>query len=253
MQISKYFASMGIEVDKSSIKKVDKALDHVENRLKKLGKFANKPIVLSIGSFDVDQRKLNIALGNALDIASNRLTFEISRFNVNQSRLNGAMVNAMANASALANRVTNLTPNVNLRATGRSRIRESAAAGAVAGGVGGLRGIPNLFGPALALGLGGYGLGALNRRNQEVVSAQLQSSAVVQQAMGDSYTPAAGKGSFEWLRSQANETGFNYLDAVPSYNKLLSGVTGAGMSVQQGQGIFKGFSRLARVMKLDKV
>jgi len=243
LQISKYFASMGIEVDKSSVKKVDKALDHVENRLKKLGTFANKPIVLSIGNFDVDQRKLNIALGNALDMASNRLVFDISRFNVNQSALNRDVAAAMLRASA-----TNPL-NVNSRGAGGSRIRESAAAGAVAGGVGGLRGMPNLFGPALALGLGGYGLGALNQRNQQVVSAQLQTSAVVQQAGG---TAAQGADSFQYLRSEANRIGFNYLDASGDYNKLISGLTGSGIGLKDSQKVFSGFAELARVNKLDK-
>lgn len=243
MQISKYFASLGIEVDKSSVKKVDKALDHVENRLRRLGTFANKPIVLGINNFDVDQKKLNFALGNALDMASNRLVFQIDRFDVNQAALNRSVGSAMLRASA-----TNPL-NVNSRGIGGSRIRESAAAGAVAGGVGGLRGMPNLFGPALALGLGGYGLGALNQRNQQVVSAQLQTSAVVQQAGG---TAAQGADSFQYLRSEGQRIGFNYLDASQDYNKLISGLTGSGVGLKESQKVFSGFAELARVNKLDK-
>lgn len=243
MQISKYFASLGIEVDKGSVKKVDKALHHVENRLKRLGTFANKPIVLNIGSFDVDQKKLNFALGNALDMASNRLVFQIDRFDVNQAALNRSVGSAMLRASA-----TNPL-NVNPRSVGGSRIRESAAAGAVAGGVGGLRGMPNLFGPALALGLGGYGLGALNQRNQQVVSAQLQTSAVVQQAGGSAQQ---GADSFQYLRSEGQRIGFNFLDASGDYNKLISGLTGSGIGLKESQKVFSGFAELARVNKLDK-
>lgn len=243
MMVSKYFATLGIEVEKGSVKKVDKALDHVENRLKRLGTFANKPIVLNIGSFDVDQKKLNFALGNALDMASNRLVFQIDRFDVNQAALNRSVGSAILRASA-----TNPL-NVNSRGVGGSRIRESAAAGAVAGGVGGLRGMPNLFGPALALGLGGYGLSALNQRNQQVVSAQLQTSAVVQQAGG---TAAQGADSFQYLRSEANRIGFNYLDASGDYNKLISGLTGSGVGLGESQKVFSGFAELARVNKLDK-
>lgn len=255
MQIAKYFASLGFEVDTRGLKKVDKALDTLEKKLRKFNGFGNN-LNFSIGNFTVDQRKLERVLGNALDMASNRTVLDINKFNVNQAALNQTVAVAMARAGMAS--PLRVTPQVLPTAPHRPNPitttgRNAALTGAVAGGVGRLRSMPNLFGPALALGLGGYGLSNLNQRNQQVVSAQLQTSAVVQQAMGDSYTPAAGKGSFEWLRSQANETGFNYLDAVPSYNKLLSGVTGAGMSVQQGQGIFKGFSRLARVMKLDKV
>lgn len=239
MQISKYFASLGIEVDKSSVKKVDKALDHVENRLRKLGTFANKPIVLGIDKFDVDQKKLNFALGNALDMASNRLVFEVNHFTVNQSALNRSVGAAMARSSAMH------PVNIN----SGSAARQGMAAGAVAGGVGGLRGMPNLFGPALALGLGGYGLSNLNQRNQQVVSAQLQTSAVVQQAGG---TAAQGADSFQYLRNEGQRIGFNYLDASGDYNKLISGLTGSGVSLGASQQVFSGFAELARVNKLDK-
>lgn len=248
MQISKYFASLGIEIEKGSVKKVDKALDHVENRLKKLGKFTSKPIVLDIGNFNVDQKKLNFALGSALDVASTRLTFEISRFNINQSRLNGAMINAMANASAVASRVTNISPGGRATPQGR-RAREAAVTG-IAAGAARSRGMPSLYGPAIGLALGGYGLSALNKRNQEVVASQLQSSAVIQQQGG---SPEQGKESFEWLRRQANDIGFNYLKASPEYNNLLANMTGAGFSVKQGQNVFKSFAELSRTYKLGSV
>lgn len=276
MQIADYFASFSLKIDKASVKKADATLDRIEARLNgmgggsgfRLGKFsinqgkldatlgkaldaASLKAVFNITKFDVNQTALNIALGNALDLASARNTFHIARFNVDQSHLNGQMINAMANAARIASATTTLRPHVanqHMQPTERGVSRRGAA---VTGGIAG--GVSRLYAPALGLALGGYGLSQLNQRNQQVVSAELQSQSVIQQAMGDSYTPEAGKASFAWLKREANDTGFNYLDAVPSYNKLLSGVTGAGMSVQQGQGIFKGFSQLARVQKLDKV
>ena len=237
MEISKYFASLSIKVDQSSVKKVDKALDHVENRLKKLGTFADKPIVLNIGNFDVDQRKLNLALGNALDMASTRLVFEINNFAVNQSALNRSVGAAMARSSA--------THPVSPQG---SRAREAAVTGIAAGAVRG-RGMPSLYGPAIALGLGGYGLSNLNERNQQVVSAQLQTSAVVQQAGG---TAQQGAESFQYLRGEGQRIGFNYLDASQDYNKLISGLTGSGIGLKESQKVFSGFAELARVNKLDK-
>ena len=244
MQIAKYFSSIGFSVDVASVKKVDKALDHVENRLKKLGTFTNKPITLNIGSFSVDQKKMNFALGNALDIASDRLVFEVNRFSVNQSALNRDVANAMMRAS-------NASPlRVNPRVSGvvEPRGMSSRTAGAIGGGLIG-RGVSGLYGPALALGLGGYGLSALNKRNQEVVSAQLQTSAVVQQSGG---TAAQGADSFQYLRSEGQRIGFNYLDASQDYNKLISGLTGSGVGLKESQKVFSGFAELARVNKLDK-
>lgn len=247
MQISKYFASMGIEVDKASVKKVDKALDHVENRLKRLGKFANTPITLSLGRFDVDQRRLNMALGNALDMASTHVVFEINRFAVDQQHLNRIMTAATIQATRVAGQNATIRPNVHVNGNGVVGTGRHVS-GAIGGGLIG-RGIGGLYGPALALGLGGYGLGALNRRNQEVVSAQLQSSAVVQQAGG---TAEQGAASFQYLRQEGQRIGFNFLDASGDYNKLISGLTGSGIGLKESQKVFSGFAELARVNKLDK-
>lgn len=272
MQIADYFASFSLKIDKASVKKADATLDRIEARLNgmgggsgfRLGKFsinqgkldatlmkavdaASLKAVFNIGKFDVNQTALNIALGNALDVASARNTFHISRFSIDQSHLNAQMVNAMANAARVASATTTIRPHVanqHMQPTERGVSRRGAA---VTGGIAG--GVSRLYAPALGLALGGYGLSQLNQRNQQVVSAQLQSQAVVQQAGG---TTEQGQQSFQWLRSEGNRIGFNYLDASGDYNKLLSGLTGAGMSVSQGQGVFKGFSELSRVNKLDR-
>lgn len=251
MQIAKYFASLGFEVDTRGLKKVDKALDTLEKKLRKFNGFGNN-LNFSIGNFTVDQRKLERVLGNALDTASNRTVLDINKFNVNQAALNQTVAVAMARAGMAS--PLRVTPQVLPTAPHRPNPitttgRNAALTGAVAGGVGRLRSMPNLFGPALALGLGGYGLGALNRRNQEVVSAQLQSSAVVQQAGG---TAQQGSDSFQYLRSEGQRIGFNYLDASGDYNKLISGLTGSGIGLKESQRVFSGFAELARVNKLDK-
>lgn len=237
MQIAKYVTSFGFEFNKADILKVDKVLDHFQNRLKTIGTMG-----LSLDKFDVDQKKLNFALGNALDMASDKLVFEVNRFVVNQSALNRSVGNALNRSSDSHSLKINQSQGViGSKAT-------HAVGAAIGGGLIG-RGISGFYGPALALGLGGYGLGALNRRNQEVVSAQLQSSAVVQQADG---TAEQGAESFQYLRSEANRIGFNYLDASGDYNKLLGGLTGSGISLKESQKVFSGFAELARVNKLDK-
>lgn len=252
MQIAKYFASLGFDVDMRGVKKVDKALATLEKKLKKFNGFSNN-LNFGIGNFTVDQRKLERVLGNALDIASNQVVFDINKFVVNQAALNQTVGLAMARAG-MAHPVK-IIPQVPNRphqpsvVTPSGRTREAAVTGAVAGGVSRTRGMPSLLGPAIALGLGGYGLGALNRRNQEVVSAQLQSSAVVQQAGG---TAEQGAASFQYLRQEGQRIGFNYLDASGDYNKLISGLTGSGIGLKESQKVFSGFAELARVNKLDK-
>jgi hypothetical protein len=246
--ITSYFAELGFGVNAKSIRKVDSALKNMEKKLKAFGKTASQNMAINLVKFNVNQKALNFAMGSALDLASKQTTFQVSRFVVDQAHLNRTLSNAFAAASKSAK--VNIRPNVAPGNAGSARIPGSGrhiVAGGVAGGIAG--GLSRLYGPALALGLGGYGLGALNNRNQQVVAAQLQTSAVAQQAGA---TPYEGKQSFEWLKKQADVIGFNYLDAAPDYNKLTSGLTGAGMSIQQSQGVFKGFSELSRVNKLDR-
>ena len=243
--IARYYASLGIMVDKKSVAAVDTTLNRLEQKIRNFGKLASKnlKITFDIGRFNIDQQKLNLALGNALDIASMRNSFQISRFTVDQQALNRSISNATQIASRQA--------RVNVRATAGGMRDDlggiSSRHAVAAGGVGGLA--ARAYMPALALAGGGYGAGWLNRRNQDVVSAQLMTQAVVQQAGG---TAEQGTQSFDWLRQQGERVGFNYLDAAPDFNKLISGLTGAGMSVDTSQETFKGFAELSRVNKLDK-
>lgn len=288
MQIAKYFASLSISVDQASVRKVDKTLNDVEKKLKKLGSLGNFGSSSKKFSFNInptiDQKRLEFVLSTALDVASSRVTFEISRFSVDSSALRRALLSVgslevgVAGGSA---RATKAPSPEQLRRRGirnaefdrqealrrgladrrfglqgqRLSLQEqrlsssSSARFAAAGGAGASLGRFGLLGPALALGAGGYGLGALNQRNQQVVSAQLQTSAVVQQAGG---TAQQGADSFQYLRSEGQRIGYNYLDASGDYNKLISGLTGSGIGLKESQKVFSGFAELARVNKLDK-
>ena len=233
------------------LKKVDKTLDTLEKKLKKFSGFGNS-LNFGIGNFTVDQKKLERVLGNSLDLASNRVTFDINRFAVNQAALNQTVGLAMARAGMVnpirPNVLPQHTPRTPTSHQPRPSTREAAVTGAVAGGVGRTRGMPSLFGPAIALGLGGYGLNSLNRRNQEVVAAQLQTQAVI---TGNGGTAEQGEESFNWLRKQANRVGFNYLESSGDFNVLTSNLLGSGGTIAQAQNIFKGFAEYGRVNKLS--
>lgn len=236
MEIAKYTIGTSIVFPKSEMTRFDAQLRILENKMKASGERMRQFFNLNLTKFSVNQTAMNRVIGAALDIASQSTVFRIERFVVDQSRLNAALGSAMSRTNAVANvRQNNGAP---------VGTRRAAAVGGLIGG-----GLSRFYGPALALGLGGYGLGALNRRNQEVVSSQLQSSAVVQQAGG---TAAQGAESFQYLRSEGQRIGFNYLDASGDYNKLISGLTGSGISVKESQKVFSGFAELARVNKLDK-
>lgn len=243
MKVVDYFAEFRIKIDKASVKKVDTTLDRIENKLKLTGK--NSKIKLNITGFTIDQSALRLALGTSLDAASNQVPFEISKFVVNDRNLLAALLRAARRLPPLppGPNPPPYPPNPGPHPPG-TRDRRDAFGGGLIGG-----GLSRMYGPALALGLGGYGLSQLNQRNQQVVSAQLQSSAVVQQAGG---TAAQGADSFQYLRSEGQRIGFNYLDASGDYNKLISGLTGSGVGLKESQKVFSGFAELARVNKLDK-
>lgn len=249
MEIAKYTVGVDYKINSASIRRVDRELNKLEKTLKKLKDKNLNRLNLNIANFTVDQRRLNMVIGNALDRASQMTTFQISRFVVDQNHLNRTVATAMTRAMHAAPNHINMTGHVRT-VGGRTVVNEGGIRSRHAIGAGGAAGVASRFyGPALALAGGGYGLAQLNRRNQEVVSAQLQTQAVVQQAGG---TVQEGQQSFDWLRAQGNRIGFNYLEAAPDYNNLVSGLTGAGMSLQQSQGVYKGFAELARTNKLDR-
>lgn len=277
--IAKYFAEVGVSVDNSQLRKVDLYLQALET---KLTKYKGKAGGFSFGisSFVVDQKKLDVALGTALDVASKTVSFEVSKFVVNDRNLQAALVRASRRTGGVSGstgvgrggfgqpalsaeewtsrrRVTQAEAALRheralelaeLRATGRvgGGRSSSRSTGSSRVGVGGFA-ASSLLGPAIALGLGGYGLSSLNQRNQQVVAAQLQTQAV---STGNGGTVAQGQQSFDWLRKTANRVGFNYLDASGDFNVLTSNLLGSGGTVAQSQNIFKGFAEYGRVNKL---
>lgn len=249
MKIAEYFAEFSIRPDRNSIRRVDSELKKLENKLRGFGK--NSTIKLKLSGFNVDQPALRLALGNSLDIASKSVAFEISKFVVNDRNLQAALLRA-------ARRLPPLPPGPNPPPLpprpGPYPPDSRRGSGAASGFIGG--GVARLYSPALALAFGGYGLAKLNKRNQEVVAAQLQTQAVLSgnaQQLGITPEQATeqGKESFQFLRKTANRVGFNYLDASGDYNILTSNLLGSGGTVAQAQNIFKGFAEYGRVNKLS--
>lgn len=92
---------------------------------------------------------------------------------------------------------------------------------------------------------GVYGLGSLNTANQELISGQLTTQAVL---AAKGYSTQQGVDANKWLFGLANNVGFNYMEALPDYNQFLSNSLGAGLGVEQSQEIFQGFSEYQTAM-----
>ena len=92
---------------------------------------------------------------------------------------------------------------------------------------------------------GMYGIGVLNRANQEAISTRLTTQAVVQ---GYGMEEQVGVEAFDWLRNLGNEVGFSYMDASQDYNQFLANALGAGLSIDGSQGIFQGMAEYQTAM-----
>jgi len=247
MDIAKYYASLGIRIEKKEIAKVDSTLKALETKLKAFGKKIDRHLrlKLDISKFSIDQKKLNIKLGNALDIASARTVFEVSNFVVDQRRLNMSMTTAMRRAAQVAEQSVRVRPDVDSRIADRSRgiSGRSAIGVGVSGGL-----AARMYGPAIAIGMGGYGLSQVMKANEAVVAARLQTQAVSQAYGG---TAQQGNENFEWLKSQADRVGFSWVDTVGDFNTLTSNLVGAGQTTEDARTVFKGFAEYGRVNKLS--
>lgn len=249
MEVARYTIGTSIVFPKGEIARFDGQLKALEAKMKASAERMKGLFNLRLNSFSVNQRGLDKVLGNALDIASNRTSFHIEHFVVDQTRLNRALTAAMVKATAFTDAGITLKSPRREGSSGSVQNSTHSPSRRVGGGIGIYGGLSRLLGPAAALAAGGYGAARLNQRNQEVVSAQLQSQAVVQQAGG---TAEQGQESFRYLRQEGNRIGFNYLEASGDYNKLISGLTGSGIGLKESQKVFSGFAELARVNKLDK-
>lgn len=236
MEVARYTIGTQIVFPQSEIARFDSQLKSLENKMRQSGQRMGRMISLNLARFSVNQTAMNRTLGNALDIASATTVFRIEHFAVDQAALMRALAAAQARAQAAM-------PPVTTRMNGRA-----GGGGRGAAGVGIYGGLSRFYGPAVALGLGGYGLGALNKRNQDVVAAQLQTQAV---STANGGTVEQGDQSFAWLKQQANRVGFNYLQASPDFNTLTANLMGAGNSLDDSKKVFKGFAEFGRINKLS--
>lgn len=238
---------------------VTKALDEVSNKT-----------VFNIRNFNLVRKPLREATKLAFDATSERVVFQVSRFIVDRHRLQRALMLASRDFTV------NMNPSVRgvtggggrgYDVTGRAelerlrhgqrmeleRLRQQgslahrAGFGAAAGT--GLMGahagrLPGLIGGAYLASMIPRGIGRINQANQEVISTQLTTQAVVESYGLQDQGPQA----FNWLQRLGNNLGFNYMDQAQDYNSFLANSLGAGQTLGGSQSIYKGFAEYQRAM-----
>lgn len=253
--VTRYFATLGFKVDKKELANIDRTLSNVEKKLRAFGKNIDKylDLTLRIDKIDIDKTKLKVAVGDSLDKVSKTTSFELSNFIVDDRALRLALLRAMRRNRGVGGGpnppLPTPTPPPNPNPAPRNRTpRPSGSGRSDLLHAGGAAGAFMRYGVSSLPLIGGvYGLSALNKMNQEVISAQLTTQAVTEAAGLTGQGPEA----FDWLRGQANRIGFNYMDQVESYNNFLSNALGSGLSLQGSQDIYLGFAEYSRAMGIS--
>lgn len=251
-QISSYFARVGVLPDMAQIKKVDTYLKQVENKLAAFQKrISKKNGALNI-NFNFNTNRLQFDVQKAFVEVSRKVKFPVDNFVVNKQNLVSQVSSAIRQAISQANKSFTLSPrmgkvltgsNAGVAGAGRSTASYSRAnllhAGGGAGALAryGLQSLPFIG--------GAYGISQLNRSNQELISGQLTTQAVL---AAKGYSTEEGIQANQWLMNMADNVGFNYMQALPDYNQFLSNALGAGLGVGQSQEIFQGFSEYQTAM-----
>ncbi len=248
--ISQYYAKVGVSTDLAQLKKVDRYLKLLEAKMAKFHQKAMKTGGVFNINFKFNTNRLQFEVQKAFNDVSRRVAFPINRFQIDRNGLARDINSSIRQAMLGVNRNLTLNPRVTQP---RGITGRAAASGQPTGGLsarqagfaGGAAGIFGRYGgPAILGGATLYGGSALNRANQEIISAQLTTQAVVE-AQG---LKGEGPAAFEWLRGQGNRIGFSYLDQAQDYNNFLSNSLGAGRTLDQAQNTYLGFAEYARAM-----
>ncbi|MDF5713576.1 MAG: tape measure protein [Rhizonema sp. NSF051] len=238
-EIAKFWASLGVNVDSSSLRKVDKFLNQIDNRFKKMQGSQNS-FKINLTGFKVDNKALTKVLGDALDSASNKVTFQINKFAVNERNLQASLLRAMRGV-----RNVGLPLNIGSGANHRTRREVSRSITAPQfhseryfnprfaerAGFGFADSFVGRLGPAGiaagAIGAGGY---AINRRLDEVQDRVIDNDTkriLLGQSVGGSDKRRAN--AIEWYKRLSQKYGNSAEEGITDFNTALV--------LQRGQGI----------------
>ena len=242
MRVASYWASLGFRVDQKELRKVDSTLTRLEKKLRDFGKLGNKNLKInfSIGKVNVDQKRLNTALGNSLDLASKSVVFEVTRFAVNSRALQAALLRAMRGLPPVPPRPGPIPPPVPPR-PGPIPPRPNSDRSSRRGLSMGLS--ANGYGPVMALAAAGYATSRLNTANQELVSNNIAAESVL---------GSRSKELLDRLSERSDYLGVNYKDTLPQFTKFMASSVPL-MGVDSSQQTFESFMQFGRTRGASKV
>lgn len=227
--VTQYYAKVGISIDNSQLKKVDRYFKLIEA---KLSRFHKKNNILN---FTINIRGLEKKLGDALDTVSRKVAFEVSRFVVNDKNLQAALMSAGRRVSK------NITAGVpsgssSVAAAKRSNesfIRSSGTVGTIA-----------KYGVASIPFIGGaLGMAQLNQANQQMISSNIAAESV----LGSNAKPL-----LDWLAKRSDYLGVSYADTLPQFTKFMASSSPL-MGQEASKDVFSSFMQFGRTRGADKI
>jgi tape measure domain-containing protein len=288
-QLAEFFATFGFKINRTDIQKVDKQLDILEKRARRITEDSLSNIRVNISRFgfsDNFNTRLRRALEARMKLATNqtfRPTIKFARISVPISGIkfsddfNTRLHRALKARLRLAS-TRGISPEIHLNrfdvdkyallrdmreairfVEQNARIRIRSIVDRPTGGAGGAGG------RGAAGGFAGAGLGAASGGMGRALIPGLglgfgisKLNQINQELIGQGTAATAVFGTQEkgadqlaWVKKLGNDVGFDYRAQSDPYLKMAAAGTTAGMSTGEVQGVFKGMAEYGRVMGLD--
>jgi len=247
-QMAEFFATFGFRINQADIVKVDKQLNILEAKARRMSEqsLSNIRVNISRFSFSADfNTRLHRALKARMKVAGGKgIAPEITLRNFVVDR--SALLREMKDAIRYVENNTRIRVRTGVNRDGmrgaggrggeggagvRGGIAAGGAAGAMRGGAL----------PALA---GVFGVSKLNQVNQQLIGQERAATAVFQ-------GKEQGQEQLGFVKDLGNRIGFDYRSQADPYLKMAAAGTTAGMSTDGVQGIFTGMAEYSRVMGLS--
>jgi len=280
-QVSSYFASMGIEVDKRSFAEVDKYFDRLESKLQKIGKTSNA-FAIPI-KFKIDTAATRLSIQRDLNTISRGLNVKLNSFTLNHKALKNLLDQTTSTRSGLSRMKLNaslssaslagmrvqvqqalsnmvISPVINPRVRSGRGMGTAGAAYGPAGGYGGGRGkgggwgLPIIPGPLLAgsaaayaamramKAVAGVGLGAQTQATRDVAARGIFEQAT----MPDGSTRNVYENSSQWFRAYTNRVGLDRNALTPSFQGFMA-ASMPTLGYESSRKVFEAFSSFGTV------
>ena len=247
-QMAEFFATFGFRINQTDIAKVDKQLNILEAKARRMSEqsLSNIRVNISRFSFSADfNTRLHRALKARMKVAGGKgIAPEITLRNFVVDR--SALLREMKDAIRYVENNTRIRVRTGVNQDG---MRGAGGAGGAGGRVGFAAGAgagagSAMRGAALPAVAGVFGVSKLNQVNQQLIAQKRASTAVFK---GEE----AGKEQLAYVRDLGNKIGFDYRSQADPYIKMAAAGTTAGMSTDGVQGVFTGMAEYSRVMGLS--